>query len=152
MASFREFPILYNIYDENISWLSSENKARLASGNSTGGYSQQVTQGLPEGNYTVWHPQLVNFLDGRQFSAAPKWFSINGYVYGNTPVFEMCLDDNVSLSEVRFTLMTSANLSRLYGGSMSMDRRAMCKLPYKRPYLVLGHHSRSTDCICTVTG
>jgi hypothetical protein len=28
-ASSREFPILYNTYDEDVSWLSSENKARL---------------------------------------------------------------------------------------------------------------------------
>jgi hypothetical protein len=97
MASFREFPILYNTFDENISWLSAENKARLGS-NESNQYStsQYSTAGLPKGNQTVWKPQLTNFLDSRQFEAAPVFFSINGYVYANTPTFEMCLNDNVS--------------------------------------------------------
>lgn len=95
MASYREFPILYNTYDEAISWLSSENKARLDPANAT--HSSEInTQDLPSGNSTVWGPQLVNFGDSRQFGAAPTFYSINGFVYANTPTFEMCLNDNVS--------------------------------------------------------
>lgn len=37
MANYREFPLLYMIYNENVSWLSAENAARLGvSGSSTG--------------------------------------------------------------------------------------------------------------------
>lgn len=32
MATYREFPVLYMIYDESNSWLSGANQARLASG------------------------------------------------------------------------------------------------------------------------
>jgi hypothetical protein len=98
MASFREFPILYNTYDENISWLSAENKARLDPGNDTQSSISIDTQGLPAGNNTVWGPQLSNFGGRGDFTSAPTFYSINGYVYANTPTFEMCLNDNVSLT------------------------------------------------------
>src|SRR5690349_11848684 len=104
MASYREFPILYNTYDETVSWLSSENKARLDAANATRS-SKINTQGLPSGNSTVWGPQLVNFGDSRQFGAAPTFYSINGFVYANTPTFEMCLNDNVSFDMPTYTLM-----------------------------------------------
>lgn len=94
MASYREFPILYNTYDESVSWLSSENKARLDPANTTRS-SAIDTQDLPQGNSTVWGPQLANFGDSRQFGAAPTFYSINGFVYANTPTFEMCLNDKV---------------------------------------------------------
>jgi hypothetical protein len=107
MASYREFPILYNTYDENISWLSSENKARLDPGNSTRSSGQINTQGLPLGNSTVWGPQLTNFGGGRKFSEAPTFYSINGFVYANTPTFEMCLNDNVSSNPAHVSLEAS---------------------------------------------
>jgi hypothetical protein len=98
MASYREFPILYNTYDENISWLSGGNKAVLDPANTTRSSNQINTGGLPSGNETVWGPQLTNFGDSRMFDAAPTFYSINGYVYSNTPIFEMCLDDDVSVT------------------------------------------------------
>jgi hypothetical protein len=104
MASFREFPILYNTYDENISWLSAENKARLDPGNDTKSSIPIDTQGLPAGNETVWGPQLTNFGGRGGFVAAPTFYSINGYVYANIPTFEMCLNENVSLTRHHVTL------------------------------------------------
>jgi hypothetical protein len=100
MASFREFPILYNTYDESISWLSSENKVRLNPGNDTQSLIQTDTDGLAPGNETVWKPQLTNFGGRGGFTLAPTFYSINGYVYANTPTFEMCLNDNVSLNKI----------------------------------------------------
>jgi hypothetical protein len=99
MASYREFPILYNTYDEDQSFLSSANKARLQDGNSSAQNTmpQLHTTGLPNGNETVWEPQLTNFESGRRFRGAPTFFSINGYVFANTPMFEMCVDDNVCI-------------------------------------------------------
>ena len=101
-ASHREFPILYNTYDENISWLSAANKARLdrggepePAGSSKPMIAQPDTQGLPAGNSTVWGPQLANFGASRKFGAAPTFFALNGFVYANAPTFEMCVDDNV---------------------------------------------------------
>jgi hypothetical protein len=98
MASFREFPILYNTYDENISWLSAENRARLDPSNNTQSFIPMDTQGLPAGNKTVWGPQLTNFGGRGEFITAPTFYSVNGFVYANTPTFEMCLNDNVSLT------------------------------------------------------
>lgn len=108
IASYREFPFLFNVYNENQSWLSAENKARLDSEewNHPGHHKPdqhtkpaQYTSdiyGLPAGNKTVWRPQLTNFEGAGHFNGAPVFFAINGFVYANTPTFEMCLDDNVS--------------------------------------------------------
>ncbi|KAI7330553.1 Cupredoxin [Hortaea werneckii] len=152
MATYREFPLLYMIYDESDSWLSAKNQARLnssdnanakrsawddhgqhashghsnsgnnhsAAGNShntygnpsDGGYnnmnegsSSETASGVgtfniqnpsnlwSAGNYTVWHPQLVNLAGSGQWSAAPSWHTMNGYVFSNNPPFEMCLGD-----------------------------------------------------------
>jgi len=164
MANYREFPLLYMIYDESDSWLSAENKAVLGAGshsrreaqggpgsrqgqnqgnnngnpqngyqrpnqgssssNSTptgsygglpsssgGGSSPQSGSGgassgtgssgvgnvnnLWSGNYTVWHPQVVNLAGSGQFSGAPSFHTMNGYIFGNNPVYEMCLSDKV---------------------------------------------------------
>lgn len=152
MATYREFPLLYMIYDESDSWLSAKNQARLnssdnanakrsawndhgqhashgssnsgnndsADGNShstygnpsDGGYNnmnegsssanasgmgtfniQNPNNLWSAGNYTVWHPQLVNLAGAGQWSAAPSWHTMNGYVFSNNPPFEMCLGD-----------------------------------------------------------
>ncbi|CAI9630513.1 hypothetical protein GT037_003415 [Alternaria burnsii] len=96
VASYREFPILYNTYDEDQSFLSGANKARIEGGSSAQYIMPQFdTTGLPDANMTVWKPQLTNFESGRQFDGAPIFFAINGFVYANNPLFEMCVGDNV---------------------------------------------------------
>lgn len=98
VASYREFPILYNSYDEDQSLLSGVNKARLEGGGSAQYIMPQFdTTGLPDANMTVWKPQLTNFESGRQFDGAPIFFAINGFVYANNPLFEMCVGDNVCI-------------------------------------------------------
>ncbi|KAK4997832.1 hypothetical protein LTR66_002819 [Elasticomyces elasticus] len=47
------------------------------------------------GNYSFWHPQLTNLNAAGGFLFAPNWNTMNGYVYANSPPFEMCLDDKV---------------------------------------------------------
>lgn len=47
------------------------------------------------GNYSIWHPQLVNLGSSGQIGSAPKFYTLNGYVFANGPSFEMCLNDKV---------------------------------------------------------
>ncbi|KAK5742376.1 hypothetical protein LTR17_003388 [Elasticomyces elasticus] len=47
------------------------------------------------GNYSVWHPQLVNLAGAGQWMEASSYFTMNGYVFGNNPDYEMCLSDKV---------------------------------------------------------
>ncbi|KAK3658498.1 hypothetical protein LTR56_001909 [Elasticomyces elasticus] len=47
------------------------------------------------GNYTVWHPQLVNLAGAGQWMEASSYFTMNGYVFANNPDYEMCLSDKV---------------------------------------------------------
>jgi hypothetical protein len=106
MAEYREFPLLYMIYSESQSFLSNKNAAALKGKNSGGnwahasGHSEPVAMvanlsaSLPQGNYSIWHPQLVNLESAGQFSA-PPFFTMNGYIFANNPIFNMCLEDKV---------------------------------------------------------
>jgi hypothetical protein len=78
------------------------------SSNSTSSSGPINAQDLPSGNITVWGPQLTNFGDPRKLGAAPTFYTINGFVYENTPTFEMCLDDNVS-SEVAHVSLSACS-------------------------------------------
>ncbi|KAI6867109.1 Cupredoxin [Hortaea werneckii] len=60
-----------------------------------GSFDISNTNNLWSGNYTVWHPQLVNLKGAGQFSEAPPFHTMNGYVFSNNPPFEMCVGDNV---------------------------------------------------------
>lgn len=102
MAGNREITLLYMIYNENDSWLSAQNKARL-NGSATSEMSSSST--IPTGssiigsnnssNESYWYPQLVNYNASSQFSSAPSFHTMNGYVFANNPVFDMCLNDKV---------------------------------------------------------
>lgn len=146
MANYREFPLLYMIYDESNSWLSGENAALLQSNSSssspsssspspssaapptsspispsaapsapssipssypsagsppyTGGHGWKRNaftsinpNTLYTGNYSYWHPQLVNLAGVNQFPSAPRFYSMNGYIFANNPTYEMCAND-----------------------------------------------------------
>ncbi|KAI6842417.1 Cupredoxin [Hortaea werneckii] len=60
-----------------------------------GSFDISNTNNLWSGNYTVWHPQLVNLAGAGQWSEAPPFHTMNGYVFSNNPPFEMCVGDNV---------------------------------------------------------
>ncbi|KAH0282181.1 Cupredoxin, partial [Aureobasidium sp. EXF-3399] len=90
MAEYREIPFLFNIYEEDTSFLSGINAKKLT--NQT--INNQITT-LFNANSSIWYPQEVNINGAGQFSSAPSFRSINGYVYSNNPVFEMCLGDKV---------------------------------------------------------
>jgi hypothetical protein len=119
MAKYREFPLLYMIYNERDSFLSGRNAAALENGNSSAKDpsnmsgsgvisshgSEKPSQGvnlgnvnsdiLSLGNKSVWQPQLMNIAGADHFDGAPSFHSMNGYVFANNPTFEMCLGDNV---------------------------------------------------------
>lgn len=94
MAGYREIPLLYMIYDEDVSFLSGNNSAVL-NGTHQGGNASQVPAIYPGGNQSYWYPQVVNINSGQQFSSAPSFHTMNGYVFANNPVFDMCLNDKV---------------------------------------------------------
>lgn len=76
---------------------SQSNQASSYGAPSTGGYASGLssTTSLWSGNYTVWHPQIVNLAGAGQFMGAPSFHTMNGYIFGNNPTFEMCLSDKV---------------------------------------------------------
>jgi hypothetical protein len=97
------------IYSEAESFLSGINHERQDSGYHYSGIDID-TQNLPSGNSSVWQPELTNVLSAGQFSSAPNFHSINGYIYANNPPFEMCLGDDViwyvTLTDRRATFST----------------------------------------------
>lgn len=107
MAENRELTLLYMIYDENNSWLSAQNKARLNSTSISSSSTNRMTLSAPtattsmfesssiRSNESYWYPQLVNYNASSQFSAAPPFHTMNGYIFANNPVFDMCLNDKV---------------------------------------------------------
>ena len=38
---------------------------------------------------------MTSLLSSTKFDAAPEFYALNGYVFGNLPTFEMCLNDEV---------------------------------------------------------
>lgn len=97
MSTNREIPLLFMGFDEANSWLSGTN-ARLLSNSSRSSSSNfhGVSSGpLKYGNESYLSPQLVNLLSADKFDGAPMFFSLNGYVFANNPVFKMCLNENV---------------------------------------------------------
>ncbi|KAI5258094.1 Cupredoxin [Aureobasidium subglaciale] len=90
MASHREIPLLYMIYDENVSFLSGVNAQKLTGQN----YTLDVPQ-IYSSNQSIWYPQVTNIAGSSQFSGAPKFHTMNGYVFANNPTFQMCLNDKV---------------------------------------------------------
>jgi hypothetical protein len=95
MAAYREFPILYMGFDESVSFMSAINaKSHKASSNDGTNSFTDTLDGHNFGNYSIWHPQLVNLLSSGQIEA-PTFYSLNGYVFANNPFFQMCKDERV---------------------------------------------------------
>jgi manganese oxidase len=100
MESYREFVLTYMQYDESNSFMSQTNKQMLASSNSSDGASGSSLTPIPVtgggyGNYSIWHPQIVNLLSSNQLSTvqAPTFSTLNGLVYANNAPFEVCVND-----------------------------------------------------------
>lgn len=73
MASYREIPLLYMMYDESISFLSGENAKRFGKTENSSKYGGLDTTSLQSGNYSIWHPQLVNLYDSGHLTNAPSF-------------------------------------------------------------------------------
>lgn len=86
MTSYREYIVLYEIFDESNSWV----------GKAPG----QLAQPYP-GNQSFWLPQVTNIVpqgnqqQSQQQSESAQFHTINGFVFANNPAYEMCVDDNV---------------------------------------------------------
>lgn len=93
MATYREFPLLYMAFDESMSFMSAINAGRSSGGEVQSAFPDDLDGGK-YGNYSIWHPQLVNLLSSGRINA-PTFYSLNGYVFANNPWFEMCKDDKV---------------------------------------------------------
>lgn len=68
MAEYREIPFLFNIYEEDTSFLSGINAKKLT--NQT--INNQITT-LFNANSSIWYPQEVNINGAGQFSSAPSF-------------------------------------------------------------------------------
>jgi FtsP/CotA-like multicopper oxidase with cupredoxin domain len=98
MNSYREFVLTYMQYDESNSFMSQTNKQALAPDTSSSpGQSSMPMPALGQGygNYSIWHPQVVNLMSSNQLNAtqAPTFSSLNGLVYANNAPFEVCVND-----------------------------------------------------------
>ncbi|TKA65742.1 hypothetical protein B0A49_05267, partial [Cryomyces minteri] len=202
MANYREFPLLYMIYNEMDSFLSGQNAAALQSKNPSysgpwygsgsgsgsgsgaapsgsgsgapssgapsggakpntntntntnnahsrrspqaaagaqsygggegGSYGAINTDTLYSGNYSVWHPQLVNLAGANQFMGAPSFYSMNGYIFANNPTYEMCLNDKVIWYTMAYGSMSHVfhmHGNGFYYNGVGMPSISECSLP-----------------------
>ncbi|RMY90751.1 hypothetical protein D0864_06191 [Hortaea werneckii] len=54
------------------------------------------TENLYSANQSVWRPQVINLSGSNQFGGqAPSFFTMNGYIFANNPIFDMCFNDKV---------------------------------------------------------
>lgn len=97
MLKYKEFSLLYMIYKEGQSFLSAANAQRLNGNHSAEAMSSKWgmldTEHLWSGDYSSWHPQLVNMNSSYRFSGAASFHTMNGYIFANNPPFEMCQND-----------------------------------------------------------
>lgn len=94
MARYHEFPLLLQGTDESKSMLAATN-ARREGRQVTVDYEDTFSDLRQYGNSTVWKPQITTLLSSLEFSDAPMFFAMNGYVLGNIPSFEMSVGDEV---------------------------------------------------------
>ena len=73
MANYREIPLLYMIYDEYTSFLSGENAKIFNNPDGSPEYGGLDTTSLWTGNYSIWHPQLVNLKASGRLGKAPSF-------------------------------------------------------------------------------
>lgn len=90
MASHREFVVLFEIFDESMSFLAETN---LAMYNTSANASSSATPATLEtdyaGNMSYWKPQLTNMPTVSLSSTqAPSFYTLNGYVLANSPSFD----------------------------------------------------------------
>ncbi|KAH9827085.1 Multicopper oxidase [Teratosphaeria destructans] len=102
MATYREFTLLYMIYNEADSWLSGENQALLHGGSSDppSAFAGPDTPGSANatgaGTYGINTTALATLWSGNQsYPAAPSFYTLSGYLFANNPTYEMCLGDPV---------------------------------------------------------
>jgi hypothetical protein len=96
MASYREIPLLYMIYNEANSFLSASNAANLMSDRTQTAQSTTInTSDFPPGNSSIWLPQITNLLTATLFPDAPSFYTMNGYIFANNPTYSMCLNEKV---------------------------------------------------------
>lgn len=94
MARYREFPLLMQGTEESKSLLAAVN-ARREGRQVTVDYEDTFSDLRQYGNHTVWKPQMTSLLSSLEFSDAPTFFAMNGYVLGNIPSFEVSLGDEI---------------------------------------------------------
>lgn len=109
MANWREFPLLFMSIDEQSSFMSQINERLNSTSNGSANSTYNSTYYPPAGyqnfqdllnsnanygNESIWKPQVTNLVSSGHGNG-PTFYSMNGYVLANNPIFEMCRDDNV---------------------------------------------------------
>ena len=100
VASYREFVLVYMQFDESDSFMSLINKQAPGVSNASApaldaNAFPMPTLGQGYGNYSIWHPQLVNMASSLKLNStqAPTFSSLNGLIYSNNALFEVCAND-----------------------------------------------------------
>ncbi|PVH87018.1 hypothetical protein DL98DRAFT_649849 [Cadophora sp. DSE1049] len=97
MASHREFVLIFEAFDESMSFLTETNLAMYnSSANASASAMPAMLEANFAGNISYWKPQLTNMPTVSLTSTqAPSFYTLNGYVLANSPSFDMCTDDLV---------------------------------------------------------
>lgn len=95
MRKYREFPVLFHEFDESKSNMASVNAKTLKNASSNTNLPAIFAKLRKYGNESIWRPQLTNHYGAEGFDDAPSFSGVNGYIYSNTPTFEMCVNDQV---------------------------------------------------------
>lgn len=118
MSSYREFIALFEIFDESNSWV----------GKPPGQLSAPYA-----GNQSFWLPQVTNIVQQQasaqqqssqqtsQATESAQFHTINGYVFGNNPPYEMCVDDNVIWYTMAYG--SASHVFHLHGNNVLYDGR-----------------------------
>ncbi|KAF2095204.1 Cupredoxin [Rhizodiscina lignyota] len=98
MAQNREFVLFYGDNQESNSFLALHNVQKYLPQIASSFTNESSTYPkLPSGNESVWYPQLINTpnIPSINTSVAANFFPMNGYIFSNSPAFEMCVNDKV---------------------------------------------------------
>jgi len=87
MAAYRELIILYEIFDEQNSWVGKPGASLVQPHNGNNSFWQSQILNIPS--------QAMSFFRGRSVQPMIPYFAINGFIFAGGPAFETCQDDRV---------------------------------------------------------
>ncbi|KAK3076949.1 hypothetical protein LTS18_011579 [Coniosporium uncinatum] len=92
VAAYREFIVLYEIFEEANSWVGNSGSQLVEPHDGNSSFWQNQLMNIPEGSMSA-----PNFWGGASGQPGPvvPYFTINGFIFSGGPAFEMCEKDHV---------------------------------------------------------